>query len=165
MEGTLYLVASVLLLDQRAVLRSLRTHPLATLLSATMMGMLIGGHWFYGLPRYPNGSIVLNPKALPMDVLDWESFHEALLGQVRYDPTYTALIAAGVVAGLADRRLRIGLGAGLGSLILILPVTQSGDAGILTLHRWVPVYGLQTVAAGVGAFSARGVNWLMMPAN
>jgi hypothetical protein len=153
MEGPLYLVASVLLLDLRTLIRSLREHQLAAALAAGSVGALVGVHWWYCMPLHSTGSVVtLNPRLLPMDYLSWDTFRESLFGPVRSDPLFRVLIGFGAVAGVVNRRLRIGLGAALGSLVVVIPMTQSSDSGILTLHRLVPVCGLQAITAGVGAF-------------
>ena len=153
MEGTLYLAASVLLLDVRSVFRALTNNPLAAALSTFAVGLLVAVHWIYCLPMHStSAAVTLNPQALPMDQLTWNSFRSSLLGPTRNDQVFCALLVVGALAGLVDRRLRIGLGAALGALIITLPMTGSGDGGIIPLHRLVPVCGLQAITAGVGAF-------------
>ncbi len=151
LEGLLYLAASVLLLDVRAVIRAVSKSPLVAVLSASTAGVLVGVHWVACLPL--DAIFTLTPhQTWPTDHLTWNSFRDSAFGPARNDLLFRVLIVVGALAGVVDRRLRIGLGAVLGSLLVILPMSQSGDSGILPLHRLVPVCGLQAIAAGVGAF-------------
>ncbi|MGH9423076.1 MAG: hypothetical protein ACRD3J_24075, partial [Thermoanaerobaculia bacterium] len=82
----------------------------------------------------------------------WDSFCASVLGPARNDVLFKLLLAAGALAGLIERRLCVALGAAIGAAIITLPMTHSGDSGILVLHRFVPVCGLQAIAAGLGGF-------------
>jgi hypothetical protein len=81
-----------------------------------------------------------------------------LLSDDYNDRIFVALVAVGALAGLVDKRLRLGLGAALGTLVVGWPVSMTTKGGFTILHRLVVMCALQSIAAGVGASWITG--WL-----
>jgi hypothetical protein len=73
-----------------------------------------------------------------------------LLGEDFNDPIFVRLVWLGALAGLVNKRSRVGLGAALGTLIVVWPMSMTTTGGFTVLHRFVPTCALQVIAAGVG---------------
>jgi len=109
---------------------------------------LMAVHVYYCFPIHvPDGQQLPNIGIFSArDVL-----RAGLLSEDFNDPIFVALVILGALAGLVNTRLRIGLGAALGTLVVVWPVCMNTAGGFTVLHRLVPVCALQVVAAGVGA--------------
>jgi hypothetical protein len=147
-EGVLYLVAALLLLDLRAVLAAVRRHVAAAVVSCAVVLALVAVQVYAVFPAHiPHGHQL--PSIAPFTLSD--VLRTGLLSEDFNDRIFVALVAVGLLAGLVNKRLRIGLGAALGTLVVGWPVSMATDIGFLILHRLVAVCALQVIAAGVGA--------------
>ncbi len=146
-EGVLYLAASLFLIDVRALLRAVRRHLGAAALSLSMLLGLLAVEVHFIFPgHFGSGG------SLPVDNFTIESTLKAGLYSTDYnDPMIVILVIAGAVAGLLNKRLRIGLGAAVGTLIVVWPFCGTTTGGYIILHRLSPACALQVIAAGVGA--------------
>jgi hypothetical protein len=146
-EGGLFLAASLLLVDVPALLRSVRVHlGAATLGLIVVVGHAGGGDPCHLLHAYDRrcvaaGGCLHGPAALKAGL--WSTDYN--------DPLIAVLVIVGMVAGLVNRGLRIGLGAAVGALIVVWPMCGTTYGGYTILHRLSAACFLQVVAAGVGA--------------
>jgi hypothetical protein len=150
-EGVLFLVASLLLLDLRALLAAVRRDPLMAGLASLIVAALVAVQMFFLFGAYLSGLLgieTLGPVLRPPARL---VFRDAVWPAAYNDPLFTALVWSGALAGLAGR-FRLGLLAYLAMLIVLVPVAQSGDFAH-SLHRLIPVCALQTIVAGIGAYA------------
>jgi hypothetical protein len=146
-EGGLFLAASLLLIDVRALLGAVRRHLSAAALSAmVVLGLLaVEIHFIFS-------THMGNSQRLPVDVFTIEAALKAGLWSTDYnDMLIVILVVVGAVAGLVNGRLRIGLGAAVGALIVVWPFCATTYGGYIILHRLSAACALQSVAAGVGA--------------
>jgi hypothetical protein len=82
----------------------------------------------------------------------WDVLRAGLLSYDYNHPLVVTLVVVGALAGCIDARLRVGLGACLGALVVVWPFAASTDATLfLWRHRLVPACSLQAIAAGLGA--------------
>lgn len=147
-EGSLYLLASLLLIDVRVLLAAACRHVSAAFVSTCAVLGLIAVHVYYCFPAHlPAG------ESLPsIGTVTLTGVLRAGLFSVDFnDRIIVALVGVGALAGLVNKRLRIGLGAALGTLVVVWPVSMATTQGFTVLHRLVPVCALQVIAAGVGA--------------
>jgi len=147
-EGSLYLVASLFLLDWRAVAGAVRRHSSVAAVSiAVVAGMLAiqipAVVFAHGQGNGPGGLPVTMPRAADL-------VRETLVAATYRDRVFMGLVVVGAALGVLSRRLRIGLGAAIGAMIIMVPMLKSSD-WIVTQHRLVPVCALQCIAAGIGA--------------
>jgi len=146
-EGLFFLVASVLLLDVPRLIAAARREPSAAVLAVVVMAALGAAHAYAMLSQHSAGPTPLSVLVPP---LDW--FREDALWPVAYDPPlFTAFMLAGAIAGLF-RRSRLGLLAYAAMLVVVTPVVHSASTTI-SLHRLVPACALQSIAAGIGAWT------------
>ncbi|HLY37206.1 MAG TPA: hypothetical protein VKU61_04180, partial [Candidatus Binatia bacterium] len=111
-EGSLYLVASLFLLNWRVVARAVRRHPLVAAASLTIMAAMLAvqipavvfGH---GRGDGPGGLPVTIPRVA--DVV-----RETLVAESYRDRVFMGLVVVGAAVGVLSRRLRVGLGAAIG---------------------------------------------------
>ena len=147
-EGTLYMAASLLLIDVRALLGAVRRHVAAATLSGCAVLGLVAVHVYFCFPVHiPQGQHLPNIGTFTLS----DVFRAGLVSDDYNDRIFVELVAVGALAGLVNRRLRIGLGAALGTLVVVWPVSMTTTGGFTILHRMVPVCALQAIAAGVGA--------------
>ena len=146
-EGGLYLLASLFLIDVGALLAAARRHIGVAVISTCALLGLIAIHVYYCFPGHvPSGHSLPN-----VGVLTLTNILRAGLFSVDFnDPIFVALVGIGALAGVVDRRMRLGLGAALGTLIVVWPMSMATH-WFTALHRLVPACALQVVAAGVGA--------------
>ena len=146
-EGSLFLAASVLLIDGRALLRAVRLHlGAATLALGVLVGMLAAE--VDSIFSMHMGS----SHALPVDAFTIAATLKAGLWSTDYnDLLIVILVIVGAVAGLVNTRLRLGFGAALGALIVVWPFCGTTYGGYIILHRLSATCALQVIAAGVGA--------------
>lgn len=145
MEGSLLLLASLLLLDVRRLWAAVRADPLVALfagllvasLGALQMYAMLGLFLRDGRPL-TDASFVLDGMVSEAIRLDWYGFRPLAW-----------LIWLGAILGLRGK-FRLGLAAFAASLIVIAPVTPSN--WITASHRLVPTAALQALVAGMGAY-------------
>jgi hypothetical protein len=161
MEGALYLVASLFLLDVRAIVGGARRHPGSAALSLLAVALLGAVHMYFLLPFHLGGPTPMTSLIPPLEPLRKNAIFPASYN----DRLFMALVLIGGVAGLVSRRQRLGLYAYVAMLIVLSPVADSGF-WILAMHRMVPTCALQTICAGIGAWwlaawlpSRRGLAW------
>jgi hypothetical protein len=150
-EGVLFLVASLLLLDLRGLLDGVRRDPLVAALSVLIVASLGAVQMFFAL------SLQLQQTGERFDAA--RLFAAAVWPAVYNDPVFTALILIGAVSGIVTRN-RLGLLAYLAMLLVAAPVANS-TYNVDALHRLVPACALQTIVAGIGAYSLAG--WIRLP--
>ncbi len=154
-EGAVFLVASLLLIDVHFLLESVRRHPKAAAGSFCLVTVLVGLQAYYTFSAHvlPGDSLPsLGSPSLPQML-------RAGIWSVDFnDKLFVALVGVGGLTGALNPRLRIGLGAVLGAVLVGWPVSAMQVQSFVVLHRFVPVCSLQTIAAGVGA--AWVTSWL-----
>jgi hypothetical protein len=135
-EGVVYLLASLLMLDLRVLAAGLRRHPVAGAFS--LLGVAgLGALQMYFVLQFNFGNCPQLPTL------------EAMLSPLEYGgDLVTALVIVGVLSGFLLRR-HLGLRAGIAMLLVTVPVAFS--AFPIALHRFVPVFALQAMIAGLGA--------------
>jgi hypothetical protein len=154
-EGSLYLVASLFLVDLKPLLATARRHMgVAAVLACAVLG-LIALQMSYVLPAHTAAGESM-PRIGPVTATN--VLRAGLYSEDFNDPLFVKLVLVGALAGLLNRRLRIGLGAALGTLIVVWPMSMATTEGFTVLHRLVPVCALQVIAAGVG--TAWITSWL-----
>ena len=147
-EGSLFLLASLLLIDVGALFAAVRRHLGAAALSCGVVLGLLAIHVYFCFPGHIRpGQQLPNIGTFTL----WDVVRAGLQSGDYNDRILVNLVAVGAIAGLLDRRLRIGLGAALGTLVVVWPVSMTTTGGFTILHRLVPVCALQVIAAGVGA--------------
>ncbi len=147
MEGPLTLVASLLLLDLRAIATSVRRQPQAAAMSVIAIALLGAVQMYFLLPFHLSGPNSMASFFPSLDLLRAEAASAS-----RYnDRLFVGLVLLGAAAGALSHRHRLGLYAFGATLIVLFPVAGSGK-WIVALHRMVPTYALQTICAGVGAW-------------
>jgi hypothetical protein len=152
-EGGLFLAASLLLVDIPSLLGAVRRHLIAAALSVmVILGILAVEIYFIF-------STHVGSQGLPVDPFTIDAALKAGLWSTDYNDTLIAiLVIVGAVAGLVNARLRIGLGAAVGTLIVVWPFCTTTYGGYTILHRLSATCALQSIAAGVGA--AWIMSWL-----
>lgn len=161
-EGSLYLLASLLLLDVRALVAAARAHPRAAFLGTGALLGLLAVHVVLCFSQH-----VESGETLPrMEAVGLGNALRAGLFSYDYNhPTVIALVMVGALAGLLDGRSRLGLAACMGAVVVIWPFAAETDpirflgmpylatdvTRFLWIHRLVPACALQAMAAGVGA--------------
>lgn len=146
-EGSLYLLASALLLPLPSLWRAMRRNPLSSALALAVGLCLLAVHLSIVFPGHINAA-----GSLPLQAMTVESILRAGLLSVDYnDPLLVGLVLVGTVAGICSRELRLGLGAALATLIVVWPFATTTTGGFTILHRLSPACALQVIAAGVGA--------------
>jgi len=148
MEGLVYLVASLLMLDPSALAAAVRRNKMLAAFSVLLIASLGAVQMYFLLPDQagngPTGGIV-RP----------ESFLSGVVWPTSYNhPLFTILVVIGAAAGVL-RRSRLGLLAYVAMLVVVTTVansTYSADA----LHRLAPACALQCVVAGMGAYALMG---------
>jgi hypothetical protein len=146
-EGGLFLAASLVLLDVRPLLRAARLHLGAAALSfAVLVGLLAAEVYFIFATHMGGGG------TLPVDETTIAAVLKAGLWSTDFnDPLIVILAIVGAVAGLVNRRLRVGVGALAGALIVVWPFGETTYGGYIILHRLSATCALQVIAAGIGA--------------
>lgn len=147
MEGVLYLVASLLLLDPREVRRRLRETPAACALGlslmvgavATQMTLLLPYHMAAGAA----GSVLRESLWSRLGALLLEAVWPAHTPSI-----WVVLIVVGALAGVTGR-WRLGLMAVVAAMLVQFPVARSRELP-LAWHRLPPTAAMQVMAAGVG---------------
>jgi hypothetical protein len=154
-EGLLFPLASLLLIDVRALLAAAGRHLGAATVSACLLLGLVTVHMYYCL-----GAHVPAGETLPSfgDLSAWDILRAGLFSLDFNHPVFVALVALGMLAGLVDQRMRLGLGAALASVLVAWPISPMQTTAFMVIHRMVPVCSLQAIAAGVGAAWITG--WL-----
>jgi hypothetical protein len=137
-EGAVLLPASVLLLDVRVLADVLRRHSVVTALSFIVVVVLVAVQ-MYAILLLHLGNV---PEIPDRGSLMWPILH--------HGPAFTSLVAIGVLSGIVTRQ-RFGLLAFLAMLIVAAPVARS--VFTVGLHRLVPACALQSMIAGIGAYS------------
>jgi hypothetical protein len=152
MEGSLFLVASLFMLDARALFREMRRFPAAAVEAIVLVGGLIAIQMHYLLESHVSRAEHM-ARFVPRirDLLQ-----DVLLQPESEGPVFAALLVAGAIAGLTAQSWRLGAGAVLGAFLVIAPVTGTGS-WIVARHEMVPGCALRVLAAGVGAA------WLLSP--
>jgi hypothetical protein len=147
-EGSLSLLASLFLVDVRALLAAARRHVGASVMAACAGLGLIAVHVYYCFPTHVHAG-----ESLPsIGMFTLTDVLRAGLYSVDFnDRIFVALVGVGALAGLVDKRWRLGLGAAVATLVVVWPVSMTTTGGFTVLHRFVPVCALQVIAAGVGA--------------
>ena len=145
-EGGLFLAASLVMLDLRPLLRAVRVHRGAAALGvAIVVGLLAAEIRFIFAGHIGGGQ-------LPVDDTTVAEVLKAGLWSTDFnDPLIVVLAIAGGVAGLVDRRLRVGLAALVGALIVVWPFGGTTYGGYIVLHRLSATCALQVISAGIGA--------------
>jgi hypothetical protein len=147
-EGCLYLVASLFLVDARALLTAIQRHKTVAVLSTCVGLGLMALHAHYCFPSHvaPGATLPSIGPVRPLKVL------RAAVYSVDFnDPVLVGLMWLGALAGVVDRRFRIGLQATLATFIVVWPMAEHTTEGFTVIHRLVPTCALQVIAAGVGA--------------
>ena len=157
LEGLVLIVASVLMLDRRALANGVRRHRTAAVLSLLLVGALGGTQMYFLLPASLGGPMIYLPDAAaPNEVVKL-----LLWPVVRNGPMFQALVVAGAVSGIVVGRW-FGLLAFIAMLVVVAPVVNSAHAS--GLHRLVPTCALQSMMAGIGAYGVvawrRSARWL-----
>lgn len=146
-EGGLFLAASLLLSDVPTLLGAVRRHLSAAAISLVVVLGLLAAQVYFIFSTHMGSS-----GRLPVDAFTIDAVLEAGLWSTKYnDILIVILVLLGAGAGLVNSRLRIGLGAALGALIVVWPFCETTDSGYIFLHRLSPACALQSIAAGVGA--------------
>jgi len=147
MEGSLFLVASVFLLDVRAVVAAARRHPESAALALLAIALLEAVQMHFLLPFHLSGPTQMTSLIPPLDQLREDAISPAPYN----DRLFMALVLIGAVAGLVSKQYRLGLYAYVAMLVVLSPVVRSGFF-ILGMHRMVPACAVQTICAGIGAW-------------
>src|SRR5438132_5199501 len=147
-EGSLYLVASLFLLDPRALAGTVRRHPFIAAFSVAIVGAMVAVQvpavvFAHGKGEGPSGLPFTIPHAA--DVV-----RETLLAETYRDRVFVVLLDVGAALGVVSPPLRVGLGAALGARVIMIPMRTPGE-WVIAQHRLVPVCALQSIAAGIGA--------------
>jgi hypothetical protein len=146
-EGGLFLAASLLLIDVRALLGAVRRHLSAAALSVVVVLGLLAAEIYFIFSSHMGGS-----QRLPVDPFTIDAALKAGLWSTDYnDILVVILVIVGAVAGLVNGRQRIGLGAAVGALVVVWPFCGTTYGGYIILHRLSAACALQSIAAGVGA--------------
>lgn len=153
MEGALFLIASVFLLDVRALLASALRHPRTAALSVLAIVLLEAVQMYFLLPFHLSGPTRMTSLFPSLDHL----YDDAILPAPYNDRLFMLLVLTGALAGLVSKRHRLGLYAYAAMLVVLLPVVRSGFF-VLGMHRMVPTCAVQTICAGIGAWWLGG--WL-----
>jgi hypothetical protein len=154
-EGSLYLAASLLLVDVRALLAAMaRYFGVAVMSAAVVLGMIAVHVYLCFGTHVPAGESLpaIGSVTLPNVV------RAALYSEEFNDPVFVWLVLVGAMAGLVSRRMRIGLGAALATMVVGWPLSMATWGGFTVLHRLVTMCAMQVIAAGVGAAWLTG--WL-----
>lgn len=147
MEGLVFLMASLLMLDPRPVLAAVSRQPLVAALSTSIVATLGAVQMYCLLPFHLHNGPLLIVEQVVEEVLWPITFN----GHI-----FTVLVAVAAVSGLFARHW-LGTLSFLAMLLVITPVTHSSQS-IVALHRLVPAIALQAVLAGIGAHVI--VTWL-----
>lgn len=148
MEGSLFLIASLLMLDQRALIAAARRHRGFAVAGFVAVYLQVAVQMVVLLPNYIT-EVRKDPTIVPVP-LHW--LYESMLTAEPYNSdVLPILIAIAAVAGLLPR-LRLGLTATLAMVLVMLPIAGSWMYGS-ALHKMIPTYALQALAAGVGAYT------------
>ena len=140
-------MASTLLIDVRPPLAAARRYLAAASAAAAVLLLLLGVHVYFSFPvHFPAGSRLPNIGIVTLDQVR----RTGLFSLDFNDRLFVALVLLGAAAGLVSRRLRIGFGAALATLVVGWPVSMA-TTGYTVLHRLVPTVAMQTIAAGAGA--------------
>lgn len=161
-EGAVFLVASLLLLDVRVLIGAARRYPSAVLVSLLAVVVQLAVHMAVLFPFHLGGP---TPVSAVIPRFDW--LVEDAVWPARYnDPLFMLLVWVGAVAGLLPR-FRLGLFGYIAMLVVLAPVVHSGHA--IAMHRLIPACALQALVAGMGAYGLtewipRGRRWRWMAA-
>lgn len=156
-EGAVFLVAALLVLDVRGLIAAAGRHPRAVLASLLAVSVQLAVHMAVLFPFHVSGPTPISAVIPPFDWL----FEDAVW-PVRYnDRVFTVLVWVGALAGVLPR-YRFGLLAYSAMIVVLAPVAHSGHA--IAMHRLVPACALQALVAGMGAYSLtawipRGRRW------
>jgi hypothetical protein len=159
MEGSLFLAASLLLLDVRALVAGARRHPTAAALSLLAIVLLGAAQMYFLLPFHLSG-----PKAMTSFIPPLDQLRQEVIFPAPYNSqAFMALVLIGAFAGL-NPQYRLGLFAYGAMIVVLLPVADSGF-WILAMHRMVPTCAVQTICAGIGAWWLGGFlpSWKRLP--
>ena len=144
-EGVVFLVASLLMLDPRVLIGGIRRHRLVAT-SALLAVAVLGAVQMYFVLRFNRGNV----PALP-------TFGAAVGLVAANGRIFAALVAIGALSGFVIRRW-FGLFAFVAMLVVIAPVVDSTQS--IALHRLVPAFALQAMVAGIGAYALTAwVSW------
>jgi hypothetical protein len=154
MEGMLFLVASLLMLDRRLLLKAARCDLIVAAFSFLVVAALEAVQMYALLPMHLGGRI--SAGALGMVLLpDFDSWFEDAVWVSAYNSfVFAAFVWLGAAAGLWNR-YRLGLRAYAGMIVVLAVIARSWGAGFV-LHRMIPAYALQAMIAGMGAYSLLG---------
>ncbi len=140
MEGLVFLMASLLMLDLRTLLATVRRDPLVAALSVSIVTTLAAVQMYFLLPFHLRNGPLLLVGQIVEEVLWPVTFH---------GPIFAGLVAVAAMSGLFVRH-RFGTLTFLAMLLVIAPVTHSSQS-IVTLHRLIPAIALLALLAGIGA--------------
>lgn len=145
-EGAVFLVAALLVLDVGGLIAAAGRHPRAVLASLLAVSVQLAVHMAVLLPFHVSGP---TPMSAVIPPFDW--LYEDAVWPVRYnDRVFTVLVWVGALAGVLPR-YRLGLLAYIAMIVVLAPVAHSGHA--IAMHRLVPACALQALVAGMGAYS------------
>jgi len=140
MEGLVFLVASLLMLDLQPLLKAVNRERWVAALSLSIVAMLGAVQMYFLLPFHLKNGPLLIVRNIVGEVLSPITYN---------GPLFTALVGLGALSSLVARH-RLGVLAFLAMLIVIAPVANSSHS-IVALHRLVPAVALQALLAGIGA--------------
>ncbi len=147
MEGSIYLIASLLILDPRGLIDGVRRHRgvagcaclVVAVQIAVQMAVLLRFHLAGGTPL----SALIPSSELLFYVAVWPAPYN--------DHVFMWLVLLGAASGVL-RTHRLGLVAYLAMLVVLAPLAESVWSTV-ALHRLIPACAVQTIVAGIGAYS------------
>jgi hypothetical protein len=145
-EGVLYLLASVCVLDVARLWRAAWKHRLAALAGLAVVLALVAVEVKF---IYPNH---IGSGHFPVDDFSIAAVLQAGLWSTDFnDRAVALLVLLGALAGVLDRRYRLGLGAAVAAVVVVWPFCRTTYGSYVMLHRLSPACAMHVIAAGVGA--------------
>jgi hypothetical protein len=137
-EGMVYLAAALAILDLRALAAGVWRHRAAAAIAILAVAALVALQMHFTL-RFNLGNVPPIPTV------------EVILRPITYGgPLFAVLVAVGAASGIVMKP-RLGLFVCLAMLLVSMPVADSLFP--IALHRLVPVFALQAMLAGIGAYA------------
>jgi hypothetical protein len=146
-EGAVFIVAALLLLNPRSLVDGARRHPRAALSAVLALAGLIALHVYFVLPMHLGEEWPVEDGRRMFFEPTWPALYDRHV--------FFRLIALGVLFGVVARR-GMAIFALPAMLVVFAPVVPSSH--IAALHRQVPSWALQAVVAAIGAYAL--VSWI-----
>lgn len=153
MEGGIFLVASLLLLDLRALIEAAGRHRIVAACSLAVVGAQVAVQMSILLPLHLKGP---TPISGLIPSFEW-MFEDAVRPATYNAHLFMRLVWMGAIAGIIFKRYRLGLLGYLAMLVVLAPVAHSACVAV-SLHRMIPACAVQAMVAGIGAYSL--VGWI-----